>query len=206
VAVLFLCYRSKPLTQYFAAMAGKFDRDTLNAIEKVAEIFGLETVRTLTARLTREGLINTRGLIRSLDYQTQTDLGRVVHTISFAFQNYGRFQDMKKVRYGEQPPIDKILDWVEAKGLAAFGTDPNPYKRKKKTDERRRNEIAWGIARSLQIDPRYRKRRKWFNSEFYKNLAALQEELILATGDVLLEDMKASLLNRLQTGPTTQIF
>jgi hypothetical protein len=187
-------------------MAGKFDKETLDAIEKVAEVFSMETLRTLIASLSRERLVNTRGLIKSLSYENRTDLARAVHTISFAFEEYGRYQDMKKVIYSDQPPVDAILEWVERKGLAAFGPDPNPYKRKPKSDIRRMNEIAWGIAKKLQTIPKYRKRRKWFASEFYRNLAALQEELILATGDVVVEHMKAQLLERLQTGPTTSIL
>lgn len=187
-------------------MDGKFDRDTLNAIEHVAETFGMETLRMLISSISREGLVNTRGLIRSMAYDIRTDLARVVHSISFAFEEYGRFQDLRKQKYDAQPPIDKILDWVEKKGVNAFGPDPYPNKKKPKSDTRRMNEIAWGLARKLEFDPRYRKQRKWFNSVFYKNIAALQEELILATGDVAIEEMKKSLLKRLASGPTTRIF
>lgn len=187
-------------------MEGKFDKDTLEAIEQVAEAFGMETLRMLIASVNKEGLVNTRGLIQSMGYDTRTDLSKVVHSMSWAFEEYGRYQDLKKHTYTSQPPIDEIVAWVERKGLSAFGKDPRPYKTKTKSDARRMNEIAWGFARKTASNPRYRKRRKWFNSTFYRNLSALQEELLLATGDVAIEQMKQSLLNRLKTGPTTRLF
>jgi len=187
-------------------MEGKFDKVTLEALEQVAEVFGMETLRMLIGRINKEGLVNTRGLIHSLGYDTRNDLSKVVFSMRWAFEEYGRFQDLKKHTYTAQPPIDEIVAWVEKKGLAAFGEDPRPYKNKVKSDARRMNEIAWGFARKTASNPRYRKRTKWFNDVFYRNLSALQEELLLATGDVAIEQMKQSLLNRLKTGPTTRLF
>lgn len=177
----------------------KFDAATLDAIEQVAEAFGKETLRRLISRISRTGMVNTRGLIMSMAYEQQTDLASVIHSISFAFEEYGRYHDMRRLDYGSQPPIDKLLDWIEKKGLQAFGKDPNPYKRKPKTDARRRNEIAWGIAMQMSSGSFKRKRRKWFNSEFYANLEGLKEELLFVTGGVVIEDMKASLLERLKS-------
>ena len=188
-------------------MPGQFDRETLNAIEAVAETFGMETLARLISSIDREGLVNTRGLIMSMGMDTRTDLAKVAASISFAFEEYGRYQDMRTLEYAAQPPVDKILDWVERKGLSAFGPDPHPYKTKPKPDQRRMNEIAWGIAKNLEAGGRQRrKQRKWFNSTFYANINALQEEIILATGDVAIEEMKASLLDRLQRGATTNFF
>lgn len=183
----------------------EFDQELLKTIEGVANIFAVETVQKLIRGIKRRKLTNTKQLINSLDAETRSDLGRIAHSIAFAFEEYGRYHDMKSNRWTTMPPIEKILDWVEKKGLSAFGPDPHPYRIKQKPDERRKNEIAWGIARN-KLEPRSHKKRPWFQSTFYKSLNALQEELILGIGDRTLEQMKSALLDRLKRGATTKAF
>jgi enoyl-[acyl-carrier-protein] reductase (NADH) len=184
----------------------KFDEQVLEVLERAGEYFAIETVNILTKSLRRQKLVNTRQLINSLSAENRTDVARVVHSVAFAFEQYGRYVDMKNKNWNHQPPVEEILEWIKKKGLASFGTDPKPNKKKPKTPERRMNEIAWGIARQYVKARRPVKARSWFNRNFFKALNALQEELILGISDRTVEQMKESLLYRMKKGATTKYF
>ena len=186
-------------------MEAQFDEQAIEVLERAGEYFALETVGAFARSLRRQKLINTKQLLQSLGSQNRTDLARVVHSISFAFEQYGRYLDMKNKRWSTPPPIEKILDWVKNIGIEGFGADPRPNKFKPKTPERRMNEIAWGVAISM-ARRRTDKGRPWFSKNFYKSLNALQEELLLGIGDRTIEQMQETLLWRMKRGATGKYF
>ena len=177
----------------------KFDVELLDTIQELADYFALEQVQRWARSIKRRKIINTRQLLNSLQGEARKDVGRLVVAMNFAFEEYGRHIDIKGKRWKKQPPVDKILAWVKSKGVDSFGSDPNPYKRKQKTSERRANEIAWGIAKKKVGQPKD-KARAWFQSSFYKGLNALQEEIMLGVQDRTIEQMKETLLWRLKKG------
>lgn len=176
----------------------EFDKQLLDTIEEIANHFAIETVQTLISNLRKKKLVTSRDLINSLTVESRSDLAKIAHSMAFAFEEYGRYHDMKSNRWTAMPPIDKIKEWVLDKGLNAFGADPNPYKKKQKSKERRLNEIAWGVARNKLLKKNSFKKRLWFQSPFYKALAQLELELSLGIMDRSLEEMKAALLYRLK--------
>lgn len=178
----------------------------MDTITELSEYFALETIQRWIATIKRQKLVNTKQLINSLDQETRADLGRLVAVISFAFEDYGRYHDIKNKRWQNQPPIEKLIAWIEKKGLDAFGADPKPNKKKPKTKERRINEIAWGIAMQRTQRNRKDKARPWFQSNFYKGLNALQEEISIGVQDRTIESMKEALTDRLKRGATGKYF
>ncbi len=176
----------------------EFNEEFFRKIQILAVAFSSQTVRDWAINIRQKKIISTRELLDSLDEETKTDLGQLVATIAFAFEEHGRYQEMKSPRWGANPPIDKLLLWIEKKGLLYFGADPKPYKKGKKSAERRKNEIAWGIAKNRLAGKRP-KAKPWFQSQFYKNVAALREELIVTTADTSIDYMKAALLLRLKS-------
>lgn len=176
------------------------DQKLLQTFEEIARLYEIDTVERLIKSAKRKKLVNTKQLLDSLDSETRSDLARISTSIHFAFEEHGRYLDMKKIFYDSQPPVEKILEWVKSRGLAFFGEDPNRYKNKLKTDERRMNEIAWGIARKRAKQKRFQQNRRWFQSNFYKSLNALQEELLLGVADRSIEEIKESLTYRLKRG------
>lgn len=184
----------------------KFDTKLLDKIAELADYFALVTVQRWAANIKRQKLIATTDLIRSLDQDTRADLAKLVVTMQFAFEEYGKYPDIKRKRWRAQPPIDDILAWVKKKGLSAFGADRNPYKRKIKTPERRYNEIAWGIARSYTARSRQDRPKPWMQSTFYKGLNALQTQLATGVADASIETMKATLLDRMKRRGGVQYY
>lgn len=182
----------------------EFNEKLLDTIEKVAKYFANQTVMAMAANVRKKKIVNTRDLLNSIDEETRSELGRMVTIMNFAFNEYGRYADMKRIRWKQQPPVDEILKWVEQKGLNAFGADPKPNKRTPKTPERRKNEIAWGIAMRYVKRKRGTKPRPWFQSQFYSDLAALYEELALGVTDRSAEEMIETLTWRLKRTGASQ--
>ncbi|MEM9992031.1 MAG: hypothetical protein AAF738_09715 [Bacteroidota bacterium] len=165
------------------------DGRVLQVIEFVAQEYRLETMQNLALSLQGVKLFSTRTLVNSLSSEQRSDLSRVVTSVLIAFEDYGRYHDMRGHFYDYIPDIEKIKEWITKKGLAAFGEDPHPYKHKIKSDERRKNEIAWGYAKSLYLGKRKFIRRKWYQSNFYATLSQLQEDLSIAMADEFVEEL-----------------
>lgn len=176
----------------------EFDQGLIETIQELANYFALEMVQKWAVNIRKRKIVNTRQLLNSLDQETSADLSRLVVVMQFAFEEYGRYADIKNLRWREQPPIDEIKAWIEKKGLQAFIKDPNPNKKKPKTDQRRKNEIAWGIARSRAKNKTRSKTKPWFQSTFYKSLNALYEEIALGVQDRTIDTMRETLLWRLK--------
>jgi hypothetical protein len=175
-----------------------FDTKLIDTIQELAEYFSLLTVQRWAANLKRQKLVASRELINSLDQDTRADLSKLVVTMLFAYEEYGKYPDIKRKRWTKQPPVEEILAWVKKKGLSSFGQDPHPYKRRIKSAERRYNEIAWGIARSYTRRGRQDKPKPWLRSSFYKGLNALQTQLATGVADTSIESMKETLLWRMK--------
>lgn len=184
----------------------KFNEQLLGILERAGEYFAVEAVSIFTANIRKQKILNTRQLLDSLSSENKTDLSRVVHSISFAFIEYGKFLDIKGKKWNKMPPIEYLLEWVKSKGLVAFGPDPKPNKKKPKTSEKRMNEIAWGIAKQMTMKKDPIKAKPWFNNSFYRALNALQEEIAIGVADRSFETMKETLLWRLKKGATGNYF
>lgn len=175
----------------------KFDEKLLDTIAELADYFALLTVQRWAANIKRQKLVATSDLIKSLDYDTRQDLSKLVVSMQFAFEGYGKYPDINRKRWQKQPAIADILAWVKKKGLSSF-EDRRPYKRKIKTPERRYNEIAWGIARAYTARNRKDTPKPWMQSTFYKGLNALQTQLATGVTDASIETMKETLLWRMK--------
>lgn len=184
----------------------EIDTKLIQIIKEIADHFAMDMLQKWTRTIKRRKIVNTQQLLQSLDQETRADLGRVVVSVMFAFEEYGRMIDIKNKRWQYQPPVDSILMWVQKKGLAAFGPDPKPYKRKIKTDQQRMNEIAWGIAMQYKRNTQKDKPRPWFQSNLYKSLSALYEELSFGIQDRTVEQIKAALSQRIKSGATIKYY
>lgn len=178
----------------------------LETIEEVAQLFSQQTLANMAGNLRKRGITNTMTLLNSLDADTQSDLARMVTVMHFAFEEYGRFSDMKRMRWDYPANVENILEWVENTKLSYFGRDPHPYVNKVKTKQRRMNEIAWGIAKTRYLKRKHPKPKPWFQSQLNKDLNAMYEQLSLGVMDTTIEEMKQQLLTRMQRQSTTKFF
>lgn len=178
------------------------DANFIDTLEKIAKAWQLPVVQLLVNNARKKKLVSSQRLLNSFDSSVQKEISSHLVTIGFAFEEYGRYHDMKRLRWSALPPIEDFIEWVKEKGINNF-RDPNP--RPGKTTERRLNEIAWGIAKN-KIKTQKHKRRPWFQNSFYKQLNALQEELLLGVGDRTIEQIKDSINSRIENGAIGVFF
>jgi hypothetical protein len=177
----------------------QIDNRFLTIIKTLGEEWGMQTLTQLEANVRKKKLRTTGQLLQSLDYDTRQELSQALTAISFAFQEYGRFKDMRRNIWDKQPPVEKILEWVKEKGVSSFGADPRPYKRKIKTPQRRANEIAWGIARKYAKNKAFRSR-PWFQKSFFGMIQELNEQLLVEVAEFTAKEMKESIVQGLHFG------
>ena len=173
----------------------QIDAQFIKMMDEIGKAWGLKVIQKLIGNVRRKKLTNTRQLLSSLDQDTRTQAEQAITMIAFAFEEYGRYFDMKSNSWSKQPPIDDVIKWIKEKGVDSF-KDKSPNLTKPKSTQRRINEIAWGISRKRLRSKKW-KSRPWFQSTFYKDLNALQEELLLGFQDRTIEAIKESLTGRI---------
>lgn len=108
-----------------------------------------------------------------------------VARILLEFESYLRYQDMRRVKF-KAPPVDKIQEWVEAKGVNNFNFKGN---REGKTNQQIANRIAWGISKGIKTQ----RRNPWYNRRKMANVSELYYKAMAAIGDQYMKDQGLAL-------------
>jgi len=134
--------------------------------------FGDEVLLALDANITKYNLTSSSELKRSLSRSLiRSEQNKLCARISFSVQ--GKMRDMQPKYPNKMPPVDQIMEWMEAKGISKF-TNNNGNSSPVDTDQKRR--IAWGIAMSKKITPT--KRVPWKNKTISAGIGKLTEEIL----------------------------
>jgi len=114
---------------------------------------------------------------------TTTNIAHVM----FAFREYMRYRDMKKLNPGHMP-FEEALAWIQAKGTGRFKSRyKKRYGKLPTTDIRLMNEIAWGITKGKR---RKHRRKAWLNKGKWKGLNVLEARLMDKLGDAIIQQIK----------------
>ncbi len=115
----------------------------LEGIEEVIKTYGTAIVDAIKTSLLNKKKVATGNLLGSVEYNVVKDANNVSLQISAADYLKWIEQGRKKGKY---PPIDKILKWVQAKGIKQKGfsiyTKVSPLNRQKRT--------AFAIAKGIK--------------------------------------------------------
>ncbi|MEO7176995.1 MAG: hypothetical protein ABIV51_13830 [Saprospiraceae bacterium] len=138
------------------------------------------------------GLVDTQELLNSFASTAVNQAAESLIFIGFAFQEYGRYFDMKKVKYLGLLPLDEIQAWVIRKGVERFKTTKSrTYKGADK--EKIANQIAWGISKSRSTGKSKLKRKPWYNTSKSRDINRLIIDLIAHSGDFMTDSIKTEL-------------
>ncbi len=144
----------------------------------------------------KEKAISSRELLESYDYEiTRSTLAQTASAL-IAFEEYGRFLDMKRVnRRSSMIPIADIEAWLLDGGLAKFRSLPaDAQGRTAATHRKLLLDLAWGVSRNIQKRGRYkRKKRRKLQTGIESLLARLINELSEGYLDRTVEEIKESL-------------
>lgn len=100
-----------------------------------------------------------RSFRRDVIRANQSQIGQAL----FIFEEYLRFFDMRKRKYG-YPDIAKISKWIEETGISKFKSKYESKYGAAKDYTQMLNRIAFGISRSIKNRGKLKtKRIKWYN-------------------------------------------
>ena len=144
-------------------------------------------VKDRVAYLRSRKISASKDLERSLQYEIRNDTFRGAVTLMLAFEEYGRFIDMKRLKpaKGGGDYIEGLIQWIKERGLEEqFVRRYMRRRRLKKVPARVLNQIAWGIAIKRSSRSRTR-RRAWYNKpksaairELFNQVAANMPEQV----------------------------
>jgi hypothetical protein len=138
---------------------------------------------------------------------------------SFLFRDYIRYFDLKNLDRSKPPPINALMEWIQAKGIGKFkagyikryGQLPGENVKSKiqtvklksgkgrtlsklpSVDIRLMNSIAWGIIRGKR---RKWKSRKWLTKGKWTGINKLEYELLDKVSETILVMMKEQFLKK----------
>lgn len=161
-----------------------------DTIATILRQYGNEVEALLATAARKKKLELTQDLINSIKTQVIVR-GAVSAEMHLAFEDYGRYQDMKGLSFDKQPPVEAITKWVEKTGIEKFKKIPG-YLNSRPTDPKKAAiRVAWAISKNT-TSGNYRKRnRAWYAKTFYSTLNGLIEKIL----DALTEEQITQLQN-----------
>lgn len=154
-----------------------------------------EYVASRRAVLTRRGILASGQLRDSFAYGlTKSVTSAVTNTIALAFDDYGRYIEMKRlaVPRGGSEFIDNLAAWIVRKGFAERWKQQFLQKRGLRTAPPDiLQQMAWGIA--VNRRERYR-RRSWYAKSKSAAITDLYNRVAAGLPDIVMDEIKKSLL------------
>lgn len=142
----------------------------------------------LSRGVQRSGLVASGDLLSSMQAALAVSFGSYIdHTLSFKFNDSGRFAEMKYLNRGSLPPVAALEKWINSRGIFAFPDIPGYSRRPPMSSriERQRaiRRLAWAIAFNKRQNSQKRPT-KWWTKEFYKNLNRLINDVVEDAGRI----------------------
>lgn len=177
-------------------------------INKVLEEWASDTLGELQSALKeRFGFVPTETL-EVLKFQLFRAASGRPATAMLNFQDSGRINEMRQIEFRKAPITREenfILEWVKKRGVEKFKSVPG-YPDKSRigiSKEKQASRIASAIIFSKvgKVVPpgRQRRKRRWYNTEFYSQVEVLVKKLIREQGDFLLQGIKDETINLFKT-------
>ena len=131
---------------------------------------------------------------RSFNHQVIKAATNELARALFEFEGYLRLQDMRRLKWDKQAPLQDILKYVQQKGVNAF---INGFSRKYKiptSNVALMNQIAWGIIKKKAQTGYKHKRTRWYNKSKERDIHSLYGRLLAALRENQLESLKKNLV------------
>lgn len=149
-------------------------------LEWAAEFVRYRKEAVRKAKLFRQGELEA-----SFEQEVIRAAANEVATAIFAFEEYGRILDMKKLKRNQQMPVNEIEDWVKKVGVDKFRSVFAKKRKLPVSNDRLANMVAWGIVKSGK-----RRRRRWYSKGREPSFGVLYERLREAYMEVSLDELK----------------
>lgn len=160
--------------------------------------FGAEAVNVLRTSLEKKKLVSSRELYDQLRYDIIKATAETVAAAGISFANYGRWRDMRNVKYTRPLPHDEITDrlipWVEKIGVGRFKYVPGyPDKSKVPSEDAAVRRIAWGIGMGLHLGKSPYRSKQWYAKVLWAKIAEFTDEVRLEYNNYYRDQLKKGL-------------
>lgn len=161
-------------------------------IHRESEVWVKEYIQNRKAVLERRRTKATGQLIASMEYAlTQVASGAVTNVIELAFEEYGRYVDMKKLKPagGGTEYIAALAQWIVDKGLYEKMVQQYIETRKlRKPPANVLQNLAWAMAKKRA--ERTPKRTKWYAASSTGAVSDLFNRVAAGLPDIIITELK----------------
>ena len=97
--------------------------DIREAIREILPVTIAEGVAYFQKAIADKRIVATEELLNEFEHVILEESNQIIGSINF--NEYGRYRDMKNLRWaGKAPPIDELREWVKVKGVSDFAWVP----------------------------------------------------------------------------------
>jgi hypothetical protein len=160
--------------------------DIRDSINEILEDFAVEFIRNRKDDARKADLVASKDLVRSFKGDVQKATASDLAKAFIAFQGYGRYFDLKRVRRTRQIPIKELEQWIKEVGVSQFIPKFTRKYKLPTSNQRLINQIAWGIAKKK----RRHKRRRWYSKNRESDIGRLYRNLLQAYQDQTIQNIK----------------
>ena len=142
----------------------------------------------------RAGLNLTGELRNSVDFAIQEEIGNLSFTAEIFFKEYGRYKDMKTLRYAYLPNFDAIEYFVEKIGIEKFAW-VNGYEAKQvPTVKNAKKRIVWAFLMYRKKIPVVvqNSKQQWYNKVKMAYFNVMGRRLNLRLAEILPKYLKSN--------------
>lgn len=143
----------------------------------------------------KAGLNLTGELHNSVDFIIHEEVGNLSVIAEIFFRDYGRYKDMKQLRYAYLPNIDAIEKWVETVGVEKFAW-VNGYEAKQvPTVKNAKERVLWSYLMYRKKVPIVvqNSKNQWYNKVKMAYINVMGRRLNLRLAEILPKYLKGNI-------------
>jgi hypothetical protein len=160
--------------------------DILEIGNEIIEDITKDAIQMFKQAIERNSLVLTTELLDSFQYNIVRSAELIYSEIEFRM--YGRFKDMKQIRYAaHMPPIEAMEFFVEKIGVDKFAWVPGYDSKSSVPTDIAARRIAWAIAKHHRSVPSVKRgyRGTWYNENVMKMINEAKKQLRWRTSEWL---------------------
>lgn len=173
-------------------MAEETLNDIHQAVRAILPQVIMDGVQHFQKAIEGKRIVNTADLLNQITSQIKDEAEAVIGSITF--NEYGRFRDMKYLRWaGEAPPVDELEKWVLDKGISSFAWVPGyEYATKIPSDTKAARRIASAISHSMGSVEATKKKYSgtWYNENKMKMINIARVRILKRVSELITQNTK----------------
>lgn len=177
--------REEGIRKAILEVAHEVSRDALHYFEKAIE---------------KERLVLSGDLRNSLQYEINDEADSFAAlaniNIDIFFKEYGRFKDIKRMRWQHMPPVEELEEFVKKVGLNKFAFVNGYNEKSVPTVDKAVKRLAWTFAMYKKKIPVHKQQTQWYNRTKAAYFNVLSRRINSRMAEIMPQYMKEILENQ----------